>query len=230
MCPPVALGNDDHAEIVAVVDDEALLAERFRPADAAAVEDQRVGRSRPALRRHRRAQLLLDDDRIVRLGDADAVRDAQHVTVDRQPGNAEGVAEHDVGGLASHSRQLDQLLHRLRHFAAVIRDQRLRHAEERFRLGAEESGRVNLRLELRRCGPGERARVGVALEQCRRHRVDERVGGLRGQDRRRQQLERRREVQLGVGAGMLRLELVEDLARLSWRFHRRGVVSGFTRT
>ena len=54
-------------EVVAVVAHGALVAERLRPADAAAVQDERVGRPRPALRRQRAAQLLLDDLRIVRL-------------------------------------------------------------------------------------------------------------------------------------------------------------------
>src|SRR5258706_16372468 len=43
-----ALARDDQPIVVAVVDDEALIAERLRPADAAAVEDQGVGRPRPA--------------------------------------------------------------------------------------------------------------------------------------------------------------------------------------
>ena len=49
--------------------------------------------------------------RIVRLGDADAVRDAQHVAIDGQPGDAERVAEHDVGRLAADARQRRQRLH-----------------------------------------------------------------------------------------------------------------------
>ena len=55
------------------------------------------------------------------------------------------------------------------------------------------------------------ARVAVALEQGRRDQVDALVGGLRRQDGRDQQLEGVGVVQLGVGAGMLRLELVENV-------------------
>ena len=65
----------------------------------------------------------------------------------------------------------------------------------------------------------ERARVGVALEQRRRDQVDARVGGLRRQDRRDEQLERRPVVQLGVGVRVLRLEPIEDLARLARGLH-----------
>ena len=86
------------------------------------MEDQRVRRPRPFPWRHRRAQLLLDHLRIVRSRNPDAIRDAQHVPVDRQPGHAERVPEDDVRGLAPDARQLDELLHRLRHLAAVPLD------------------------------------------------------------------------------------------------------------
>ena len=118
------------------------------------MSDVRVQRSG----RHRAAQLLLDDDRIVGFGDADAVRHAQHVPVDRQARDAERVAEHDVRRLAADARQLDERVHVGRHLAAVVLDERLRHADERLRLGAEEAGRMDLRLELRRPSPS-RARA-----------------------------------------------------------------------
>src|SRR5258708_787436 len=52
------------AVIVAVVADDALVAERLRTADAAAVQNQRIGRARPALLRQRLPQLLFDHHRI----------------------------------------------------------------------------------------------------------------------------------------------------------------------
>src|SRR4051812_1087503 len=55
-----AFARDDGPKIVALVADGALVAERFGSADPPAVEDQRVGRSRPPLGRQRGAQLLLD--------------------------------------------------------------------------------------------------------------------------------------------------------------------------
>src|SRR5580765_2500148 len=57
-----ACSRDDQPEVVAVIPHRALVAERFGPADAPAVEDQRIGSARPALGRHRGRQLLLDDD------------------------------------------------------------------------------------------------------------------------------------------------------------------------
>src|SRR5262249_32548157 len=86
--------------------------------------------------------------------------------------------------------------------------------------GAKESRRVNLRLELLARCVGESTCVGIPLEQRRRHHVDADVGGLCREDRRDEQLERRRIVQLGVSVGMLRLGRVEgapDLfGRLKW--------------
>ena len=109
---------------------------------------------------------------IVAFGDADAVRHPQHVPIDREPGHAERVTEHDVRGLAADAGQLGERVHVGRHLAAVLFDERLRHAEQRLRLRAEEAGRMNLRLELAGVGSGERARVGIPLEQRRRDHVD----------------------------------------------------------
>ena len=45
--------------------------------------------------------------------------DTQHVAIDGQPGHAERMAQHDVGGLAADARQLERALHVGRHLAAV---------------------------------------------------------------------------------------------------------------
>src|SRR5262245_59080524 len=65
LLPPL-LGNDG-TEVDAVVAHGALIAERFRLADPAAVQDQRVGRARPVAPGQHAAELLLDDNRIVGL-------------------------------------------------------------------------------------------------------------------------------------------------------------------
>ena len=84
--------------------------------------------------------------------------DAQDVAIDRQAGNAQRMAEHDVRRLASDARELDERLHRVRHFAAVVLDERARHAHQRFGFRSEEAGRVNQRLQLfgRRAWPAPR--------------------------------------------------------------------------
>src|SRR5665213_1473486 len=98
----------DGGEVVALALDDARVAERRWLADAAAMEDEGVGRARPARLGHRVAELLLDDDGVVAFGDADAIGHAKHVPIDRKSGDAERVAEHDVGGLPADARQLDK--------------------------------------------------------------------------------------------------------------------------
>ncbi len=166
-----AFAGDHEAVVVALVANETLIAQRFRTADAAAVQNQRVGGSRPPFRRHRLAQLLFDDDRIVRFGDADAIRDAEDMPIHRQSRNAERVPEHHVRGLAPDTRQRDQRLHRRRHLAVVRFDERLRHADDRSSLRAKEAGRVNQRLDVRMLRVRQRAGVGIACEERRRRQI-----------------------------------------------------------
>ena len=102
----------------------------------------------------------------------------------------------------------------------MLVDEHLRHADERLRLLPKEAGRDDQLFELRRLRLHQRARIGVALEQRRRHQVHPRIGRLRRQHRRRQQLERRPVVELGVGVRMLRRQRVDDApgdgGRLQW--------------
>jgi hypothetical protein len=95
----------------------------------------------------------------------------------------------------------------------MVFDERLGHADERPGLRAEEAGRVNLRLELLGGRVRERARVAISREERRRDDVDARIGGLRGQNCRDEQLERALVVELGVRVRMLCLEQVEDRSR-----------------
>src|SRR5256885_16764182 len=56
-----AFDVDQRPDVLAVVPHCAFDAQRLRPADPAAMEDEGIGRPRPALGRQRAAQLLLDD-------------------------------------------------------------------------------------------------------------------------------------------------------------------------
>jgi hypothetical protein len=91
---------------------------------------------------------LFDDHGIVGPGDADPIGDSQHVAIDRQAWHAEGVTEDDVGGLAADAWQGGEFLHRLWDLAGVVLDDLGGHTDERSGLGAEETGRLDLRLEL----------------------------------------------------------------------------------
>ena len=168
----------------------------------------------------RRAQLRLDLLGRRRLGDADPVGDPQHMPIDRQAGHAQGVAEHDVRRLAADAGQRRQRVHVGRHLAAVRAEQGLRHAQEHLGLLPEEAGGDDLRLELRGRRRGEPLRIGIALEERRRDLVHARVRRLRREDRRDEQLERRREVELRRGVGMLAVQAVQDGLRFAGRLER----------
>jgi hypothetical protein len=208
------------AEVQAIGGDGAAVARRLRFADAAAVQDQRVGRAGPVGRGEGGAELTFDGLGIVARGEADPVRHAQHVAVHGQPGDAERVPEHDVRRLAADARQRDERLHRRRHRTAVGLDEGRGHAQKRPGLRAEEAGRHDLRLELARRGGGERLGVRIPAEERRRDLVHARVGALRAQDRRDEQLIGVPEMQLGVRAGMLLAERGQHPPR------RRGVERG----
>ena len=79
-------------------------------AAAPAVPDQVVAEHHPVLLGEQRADRVLRLDRVGLLGPAEAAAEPAEVGVDGDPGDAEGVAEHDVGGLAAHARQGDELV------------------------------------------------------------------------------------------------------------------------
>ena len=122
-----------------------------RVADLAAVEDEQVGGARPALGGHERHELLLDLDRVVALRDAQAVRDPQDVRVDGDAlRDVVRVAQHDVRGLAADAGELHERGQLAWDFAAVLVGEGARAAHQALRLRAEEAGRADDALQLRR--------------------------------------------------------------------------------
>jgi hypothetical protein len=73
--------------------------------------------------------LLLNDLGILRPGDANPIGHTQDMAVDRESWNTKCVAKDDVGGLASDSRKLNEIVHRLWDVAAVAFNDFSRHAE-----------------------------------------------------------------------------------------------------
>ena len=162
----------------------------------------------------RRAQLGLDLLGRRRLGDADAVGHAQDMAIDRQAGDAEGVAEDDVRRLAADAGQGRQRVHVGGHLAAVVLEQGMRHAKQHLGLLPEEARGHDLRFELRGGGGGEPSRIRVALEERRRDLVHARVRRLRREDRRDEELEGGREIELGSRVWMLAVQPLEDGLRV----------------
>ena len=106
----------------------------------------------------------LDLQRVVALGEAEPVRDAQDVRVDRDAlVDVEGVAEDDVRGLAADAGQGDEPGHAARHLAAVALDEAPGEADDAARLGAEEAGGADDLLDVgERAPPRACARRGSA--------------------------------------------------------------------
>ena len=141
-----------------------------------------------------------------------------------EAGYAERMAQHDVRGLASDAGQLHERSHVRGHFALVTLDERASCAHNRARFAAEKSRGDDHRLDGFGFDRGQRARIRIFLEERRRDDVDARIGGLRGKDRRDQQLERRTVMELGVGIRVLLLEPIEDgdgLGTRAWIGHGR---------
>ncbi len=113
--------------------------------------------------------------------------------------------------------QLHEVVELGRHLAVELLVELARHAEQVLRLRPEEAGGVHDRLHVGRIGVREIARRRVLREQLRRDLVDVLVGGLRGEDRRRQQLVRVRVHQRALRAWILLREPRDHLGRARFR-------------
>jgi hypothetical protein len=149
------------------------------------VEDQQIGRAREAFARHECHELGFDLQRVVTLGEAQPVRDPQHVGVDGDAlVHSVGMSDHDVRGLAPDPRQRHELSDRARHDAAVTLQEPPGEADEAPRLGAEEAGRSDDLLDVGGRRRGECGRIRVAREELWGDLVHALVRTLGRQDRR----------------------------------------------
>src|ERR1035441_1138012 len=152
-----------------------------------------------------------------------AARDTLHMRVNHDAvGNLVPRAQHDVGGLARHSGQLQQLLHGARHLPAEFADQFAGCAHDRLRLVAEKPGGANVGFELFRLKRGKGLWRRVFLEKDRRDQVDAYVGALRRENGRDQQLPRAVVMQ---SAGRARIALVESPQDLVDALRRQRMVT-----
>src|SRR5437588_1741733 len=208
------------AEVV----EHALLAERAPGvADPPAVQDQAQREIGPLLLWDDRADVLLDLDRVLAVGQFQAIAEPIHVRVDGEAGHAESDAQDHVCRLAADPREGHQVLHPRRHLTAEALDEGPGGAQDRLGLLPEEAGRHDQPLHLGRIGGRQRGRRWPALEEQGGGLVDRLVGRLGAEDGRHQQLERVSEVQLALG----RVDLLEpldgqkgSLASPVWPSHR----------
>jgi len=112
--------------------DDTLRAKRFPGlADPAAMFYQQKIKIEPVGAGHYFHQVALDLIRVSLCAQAKTLRKSSHVGIDGNAlGFSEGRGQNDVGRLAGHARQLDQLVHGIRHPAAILRYQLIGQADE----------------------------------------------------------------------------------------------------
>ena len=119
--------------------------------------------------------------------------------IDRESGDIERVAEHDVRGFAADPRQAGQFIHRARHHAAESFVQCRGQSDEMLGFRTIEPQRMNDVFDLGRVCGRQVTGGGVGGEQFRGDRVDTLVGGLGAEHGGDQQFERIREMQCASG-------------------------------
>ena len=152
------------------------------------LHEERVERD-PVPRIDARPQACFGLGRGARSDDAQAVRDAVHMRVDRD--RRDRIAEHEdaVRRLRPDARQRGQLVERSRHVPSEPVEERSGARADRPRLDPVEPGRADQALDRPGIGPGERRGVRIATEELRARDVRVRVPGPLGQDRAHQDLE-----------------------------------------
>ncbi len=177
------------------------------------MKDQCVRYHRPLARRQRRGNLFLDLDWIRGLCDPQTIGDANHVSVDRESRNSQGVPEHHIGSLAPDTGQLNECFHPGWHQAGMARLECRRDLDESPRLLPKEPGRLYQGFDIADGCTGQLARVAVFLEQARCDLVHTLVGRLGRQDRRDEELERTGEDKFGRCGRVAGPEGTQDFCR-----------------
>ena len=141
-----------------------------------------------------------------------ALGHASDVAVDGHRRHPKGRSEDDRCRLATHSMQPREPIHVRRHLATELLEKAAGHPAKRLRLLVVEPRRLDIPLE----DSGRRRRVvrraTVLGEEDPGDLVDPLVLGLRRQDRRHEQLQRRRETERGSPVRIGLREAGQDLA------------------
>jgi len=186
---------------------------------AAAMPDEPVAEQQPVFLRQKFHQREFDFFRRPLRDQPQPVRQSHRVRVhDDANDHVERVAEDDVRRLAPDAVELDQFLHRARHFAAVALDEFAAAVLDVLRLAAEKSGGLDELLQFGARRVREIFCAAIFFEQIRRDDIDALVRALRGKDHGDEQLERVRISQLAVRVGISLLETGDDF------FQPRGFV------
>lgn len=112
-----------------------------------------------------------------------------NVSIDRDTGSIEGIAEDDVRSLTAHTGQRNQLIESGRNLSPVSLDDGSAARADVAGLVPEKPGGFDQLLELVLIRFGEVARAAIPCEEPRRDHVHSRVGALCREDGGDQQLE-----------------------------------------
>ena len=174
------------------------------------MEHQAVAEVVGLLRRQDLSQLCLHLGRVLgAVGKAQLTRDTDAVGIrHHHAGDMVDVPQNEVGRLASHPRELQQVLHIVGHLAVKLLQHHLRGGHDVPGLGPEKAGGVDVRLHLGDIGLSQGFQGGETGKQGGSHHVYPLVGTLGRQADGKQQL-----VGLGIveGADPLRIEDLELL-------------------
>ncbi|VXA85183.1 hypothetical protein AERO8C_20333 [Aeromonas veronii] len=176
------------------------------------VQDEPVVNIQLELGGHHFKQFLLHLIHVLAYRKASAVRYPEDMGIDGDGGPAKGGVEYHVGGLAADAGQGFQRFAILRHLAAVALQQDGAGLDDVLGLGVEEANGLDVLLEpvhpeIQHCLRG----VGHRIELVGRL-VDADIGRLRREQHSNQQLERRVEVELCGGVGVVCPQSLEDLS------------------
>ncbi len=190
--------RDAFEDLRALVLDQAARARRSaRGARVAAMQHHGRPEERPPIPGHEAHQVGLDPLGLLFGREAHAPRDAGHVRVDDHArGQLERGVEDDVRRLSRHARDGHHLVHRGGDAAAEAGHEDLAGLLDRAGLLLVEARRLHLLLEHREVGLGVVARGLVGAKEALGDAVDALVGALRGEDRRHEEIERARPVEL----------------------------------
>jgi hypothetical protein len=148
-------------------------------ANCPAMQDEPVAEGRPFRLGKQVHQDKLDLDRVSVSSEAEAARQPRDVSINRDPGCVEGVAENDICGFAANSGQADEVGESGGNLAAETLDDRRAAGTDVVRLVAVESGGLDELLKFFRTGFGKIAGGPVAREERWRNQVDPSIGTLR---------------------------------------------------
>lgn len=154
------------------------------------MEDHADAEPAPLRREQGSTEHALDPDWLGRPRQPESAAEPHHVRVDRQAGEPERDAAHDVGRLATDAGEALEILERLRDLAAKPLAENGGEPDQVLGLRAKEASCIDELLELFSRGGRECCRRREASEERGRHLVHTHVGALGGQHGRDDELER----------------------------------------